>query len=71
MKIFNSTGDIPANIIYKKHIYHRGPSYGNLEKARREARYFRETTKDRIQMRTYYIQPSRPYALYVLYWRKA
>ncbi len=70
MKILKSTSDIPTNIVYDGHKYYRGPSYGNLETARREARRFRKTTGDRIRMKTYYIQPSRPYAMYILYWRK-
>ena len=68
MKILNNTRDVPSQITYRGHIYKSGTSYGNLEQARREARYFRENGL-LIVIKKFYIQPSRPYSLYVLYGR--
>jgi len=69
MKILKSTEEIPRQVTSRGHIYKIGPSYGNLENARREARYLREHGRFLVTVRKFYIQPSSPYAYYVLYVR--
>ena len=70
MKILKSTEEIPQQVTSHGHIYKKGPAYGNLENARREARYLREHGGFGVTVRRFYIQPSSPYTYYVLYVRK-
>jgi hypothetical protein len=69
-KILKSHEDVPSQVTSHGHIYKKGPAYGNLEEARREARYLREHGGFLVTVRKFYIQPSRPYSYYVLYVRK-
>ena len=72
MKILKSTAEVPHQITYRGHIYKSGVStYGNLENARRDKRYFMANNENlRMIIRKYYMQPSRPYPIYVLYRRE-
>jgi hypothetical protein len=65
-KILKSIEEVPQQVTSRGHIYKKGPAYGNLENARREARYLREGGLG-VTVRVFYIQPSRPYSYYVLY----
>ena len=69
-KILKSTEEVPQRVRSRGYIYNKGPAYGNLENARREARYLREHGGFGVTVRKFYIQPSRPYSYYVLYVRK-
>ena len=70
VKVLNATKDIPNTVTFRGHTYYHGANFANLETVRREVRYFRATTKwARFVIRKFYIQPSRPYAIYAVFHR--